>query len=334
MQIERRALYNLLRMNWQMDPNIDVEPWQIENYRTQSSEHLFEILKRNQLDLDRNRFIAFAEQSDNPEQFTNNLIDERDYTSAVQDQIYLVLFELWRRLLPEKPSLSVFCDELDYQINLYDYGKIENIQALQDAISNLKAILDENVDGGSPPHEVFAIISSNCAHDIETFLYDFIAEQIDLENYSYAEELLDNFIPYISDIHWFHFLRAQVIATKDEKEANRLLQQLVKKHSSEPNLEFNLELLSFMTREGELNLFIQLVKQSLPLIKYEEDFQDLLAICADFYHYLDKDSEEKAIQEVILDRTSRPTQATIDQHEPHFRQLIEIMDRSLSSPIS
>ena len=33
MQIERRALYNLMRMNWQIDPSLPAEPWQVEDYR-------------------------------------------------------------------------------------------------------------------------------------------------------------------------------------------------------------------------------------------------------------------------------------------------------------
>ena len=34
MDAERRALYNSLRMHWLLDPNMAVEPWQVEDYRS------------------------------------------------------------------------------------------------------------------------------------------------------------------------------------------------------------------------------------------------------------------------------------------------------------
>ena len=42
------------------------------------------------------------------------------------------------------------------------------------------------MDEGLPPEQAFQLISPYCANDIETFLYDFIAEQIDEDNESYA----------------------------------------------------------------------------------------------------------------------------------------------------
>ena len=49
-----------------------------------------------------------------------------------------------------------------------------------------KHILDENVDEGVPPEQALQLISTYCANDIETFLYDFISEQIDEDNETYA----------------------------------------------------------------------------------------------------------------------------------------------------
>ncbi len=46
----------------------------------------------------------------------------------------------------ERLCLSVFCDELDHQINLYDSGEIERPEAIPDVLANLQEVLDENTD--------------------------------------------------------------------------------------------------------------------------------------------------------------------------------------------
>ena len=45
MHIDRKALYNLLRLNWLRDPSLDVEPWQVEDYRHLELETLYERLQ-------------------------------------------------------------------------------------------------------------------------------------------------------------------------------------------------------------------------------------------------------------------------------------------------
>jgi hypothetical protein len=328
MQLERRALYNLLRMNWQLDPTLEVEDWQIQDYRDLPTDHLFDRLRNFMIDIDRAHFIAIADNCDAVEDLIDYLIGDLNFTTKQEDQIYLLVFELWRRLVPEKPSLSIFCDEIDYQINLFDHGKVKNFEALQDAIANLQSVLDENVDEGAPPHDVFESVSACCAHDIETFLYDFIAEQIDSSSFSYAEELLEGFSPYISDVKWFDFLSAQVLAVSDTEKANVLLRRLVDENSADPEVEFNLELLSFLTREGEKELFLQLAKVTVPRIENEEDFQDLLTTCSDFCHFLDQEEEEAAIQKIAARRQKSSPESAVKANDPDFSALLKLMDQA------
>jgi len=40
METERRALYNLLRLNWLRDPSVKVERWQVEDLRSVSTPDL------------------------------------------------------------------------------------------------------------------------------------------------------------------------------------------------------------------------------------------------------------------------------------------------------
>lgn len=316
--MNRRALYNSLRMNWVMDPTIDVEPWQVEDYRTLPADEIFERLDDKGIHLDKTTFLAFADSVNSPEDLTDGLLEDTQDDISAQDQVYLLIFELWRRLLPEKPSLSIFCDELDHQIHLYDSGQIKNIEPIQDALANLQVILDENFDEGADPIEAFNCVDDGCANNVESFLYDYIAEQIDNGNNSYAVELLEGFSRYLRDAKWFEFLRARVLSSTEPKEANQIIQRLITKAAKDPDLEYNLELLSFLVSAGEKETFERLVKSSLPLLELEEDFQDLVAISADFFHRLDQETVENTLQNILNMRAKNPLHKQFDPKDPQL----------------
>lgn len=316
MNPERRALYNSLRYNWLLDPTIAVDAWQVEDYREMSLPTLFDKLRKKDFNWDKQEFIRLAENFDNPEDLTIEVIKTKNFSRAEQDYLYLIIFELWRRLVPEKPSLTIFCDELDYQIHLHDTGLQENSEALQNIVANLEVILEENIDHGADPIDVFVKISEGCANDIESFLYDYIAEQIDEKNYNYASELIDSFCDYATEPRWFDFLRTRLLAVKDPIMANRLLYQLTEEAGEDPDLEFNLEMLSFMVHDGDRELFVELAHKTLPLIKVEEDFRDFLNICADFYRCIDAEQEEKMITKILQNRVKIDPWSTLQQTDP------------------
>ena len=130
MELPRKVLYNLLRSNWLMDPELDVSYWQVEDYRTLSLDSLFRRLAKQHIQLDLSSFIAYAENYNTPEELTEDITENFDDSIEEQDKVYLQIFELWRRLVPEKLCLSIFCDELDYLMNLYDNGEMENTEGL------------------------------------------------------------------------------------------------------------------------------------------------------------------------------------------------------------
>lgn len=321
MHSERRALYTSLRMNWQNNPNLSVEPWKVEDYRKLSAEKLFERLSLQGFNLDRPTYIQLANDYDTPEELTTHLLEEGEFDQTSADQIYLIVFELWRRFVPEKPSLSIFCDELDYLINLHDRGMIPNEESLQDVLANLVSILEENGDEGVDPLDAFDAISQNCANDLEAFIYDFIAEQIDSSNDIYASELLDDFAPYIRDVKWFDFLRLRLLASTDPKMAAQWIKQLIEESSQEPDLEYNLELLSILITYGQREDYVKLMLKTLPLIETEEDFQDFLALSADFYHHLDDETIENFIQEILKKRSKEAHEKAFSLNDPDAKAL-------------
>lgn len=325
MEVERRALYNSLRMNWLLDPGVSVEPWQVDDYRHMPLDMLFERLRLQDLPLDRSHFIALADAFDTPEDLTEHLLATADPDAMTRDQVYLLIFELWRRLVPEKPCLSIFCDELDHQIHLYDSGKAHNAEGIQDILANLQVVLDENTDAGNDPVDVFESICSGCANDVESFLYDFIAEQIEENNISYASELLDDFGDYVRDVKWFDFLRMRFLDTSDPDGAYRRLHKIMQEASSAHDLEFNLDILAHLVQVGDKDDFVKLAKESVPLLHSEEDFHDLLTICADFYHRLDRDEVEAAIQDIVKKRSKNSFEATIDRNDDDIAALFAAM---------
>lgn len=326
MEVNRRALYNSLRMNWVLEPTTEVEVWQVEDYRSMPMDSLFERLEDLNIRLDKTSFLALAEEMSTPEELAETLLAEFSVDKQLYDQVYLLGFELWRRLLPEKPSFSILCDELDHQIYLYDRGETKNVEAMEDILANLQVILDENTDEGADPHEAFDCVSTGCANDIEGFLYDFISEQVDNGNNLYANELIDGFSDYIKDSRWFEFLRARLLSSTDPMEANQIITRLVNSRS-EPDLEFNLELLSFLVSFGDKETFERLVKQSAKILQTEEDFQSLLSICADFYHRLDEENVEKSFQDILDRRIKNDLHQSFDPKDPHLTEFFNVLSQ-------
>jgi hypothetical protein len=310
-----------------MDPSLDVQPWQVEDYRTLSLETLFLRLQKQGFYLDRVSFLALADSLETPEDLADDLFIDGDTEAATQDQVYLLVFEIWRRLIPEKLCLSIFCDEFDHQINLYDRGEIKSLEPIQDAIANLEVILQDNVDEGGNHHEILESINLKCANDLEDFLYDFIADQIDNKNYSYAAELLEDFIPYVSKLKWFSLLQVRLIAVSNTAQANILIRHILQEQLQQPDLELYLEILSFLAQEGDKDLFTSLVKHILPLITIEEEFQDLLNSCAEYFHRLDLEPQEQKINKILQQHAQTPLERPFNKQNPHIAELLSILSK-------
>lgn len=327
MDTRGRALYNLIRMNWLEDPSLPVESWQVEDYRLIPTEELFARLYALGIPVDERHFLLYAEESPTPEDLTETLwVDE---AFEHYDQAYLIIFELWRRLLPEKQSLSIFCDELDRLINLYDEGSLLNEDALEDALTELERILDENADQGVDPHLLFREISLHCAHDLESFIYDLASGEIDHDQNLNASELIEGFSPYISDQDWFEFLQLRLLAGSDPDKAEVMLGRIIQEQKDQPDFELMLEIARFLVNSGATSYFIQTVKQARPHILTEQDFQELLAITWQFYRLLDKDHEAQMTSDILARREAIPLRREIrpdDLDLKAFYDLVQDLD--------
>jgi hypothetical protein len=328
LDIERRALYNLLRMNWLNDSSMEIEKWQVLDYRSIATQKLFNMLIELSVELDEETFHAYAKDVNSPEEMAALLETEED-SIIWQDQLYLIIFELWRRRLPEKQCFSIFCDELDFQINHYDQES-DNQEEIQDLFANLQQLLEDTIDSGEKPEDVFQSLQRYCGNDIETFLNDFISEQVDMESFSYAQELIEGFQSFLPESLWLELFSLRILTYKLPKESPASLKQYIKKLEKAPSLDLYLELLNHMIQNSDPSLFLYVVKQVIPLVQTEEDFQEILEICSDYFKVTDQDEEENQVRILIDSRSSKEMSDVLLADDEGTQELIKILDHSLT----
>lgn len=323
MELKGKALYNLLKINTLDNPQLSAKAWQIEDLRPLATQTLFERLKQLKLPLDENSFHLYAEESESPEELLD-YVWVSEHNVEARDRVYLILFELWRRLLPEKQCLSIFCDELDHLIDTYDRGNLDDKQLLENALCILEDVLDDACDSqDASSQEVFEEISRYCAHDLETFLYDYISEQIETGDELYASELIDSFYEYIADKKWFDFLRARLFFSTHSEESNHVIERLLEQLKEEPDVDLLLQVIESLVHYGDIRLFQLAVKQTLPLLTIEQELRELLTMCVKYFRCLDKEKEEKTIQALLDKRAQLDPQRSLDAADKNLYAFYE-----------
>lgn len=289
-EMSRKALYNLLRMNWLEDPTIEVDAWQVEDYRASALEDLFAGLKAEGIDLDTSTFSVYAESFADPEDLADSFVEE-SFTIERQDRIFLSMFELWRRFAQHKPTLSVFADELDHQIYLYD----RNSEDSED-LKNVLEYLQEVIEDSPSQEEVFASIACHCANDIEAFLYDFLADQLDQENYIYVSSFVDRIYDAIPYSIPFDFLKVRLLSISDIEAANESLMEVIETLNEEPDFDISLEVLQYLSDQGATQAFLNF---SLILCKDVDTTEDLIALTRAAREFFDVQHDEPRKAEAI-----------------------------------
>jgi len=321
----QKALYNALRMRYLQEPEGSIEEWKVADYRALSLEEIFSSFREYHIALDKALFKSYADQCDGPEELAEWFIDDQELSPEEFDRFYLFIFELWRRLMPEKPTISILCDELDAQIFLYDEGTADNFESLQDALSNLYSILEENVDHGLQPQDVLKVIVEYCAHDIEHFLYDFVAELIDQGEIDIAVEYVEQFYPFIIDKKWFDLLRARILYIQNEKQGKALLEEIVREAIKEEDFDFYLDLL-LVLRDADCRVhFIDLAKKMLNLIDTRSDFITFAGLVAEFFHQ-HKDQRAQYLTTLLTEEVASHISTPLTKEDPDFLTMKKLLE--------
>jgi len=322
MTYQGRALYNLLQMNFKQNPKIEVESWQVEDYRALEKKDLFNRLESLEIFLDEHNFLLYVEECDCPEDLSDCLYLEENYEK--HEQVFLCVFELWRRLAPHKQSLSIFVDEFDHIIEEYEEGNMECEEELQAALSSFLMILDDNIDEGGNPEEGYHFFSAFSCHDLEVFLYEYIAHQIDVQNQTYASELLEGFFPYVDNERWFELVRARLVLETTPEEGRVMIERLVASLKEEPELFLLFDLLHFLIHIEEASLFKEAFHEALKQLDTQEDLKELLLISAEYCHAIEKDEEEALIHTLLEKQKGKNLSDPLEEEEEAMKILKRI----------
>jgi len=68
-----------------------------------------------------------------------------------------------------------------------------------------------------------------------------------------------------------------------------------------------------------------MVRASVPLLNTEEDFQELLSICEDYYRCLDEDKKEQAVQKIMNGRSRYNRSESLDHDDPGLQDLLNLI---------
>ena len=282
--LEKRALYNLIQMTHEGDPNLKVANWQTQNYRLLTVEDLFQKLQNFNIHLDKHSFQAYSEEADSPEELTELLTLGSQISVEIEDQIYLLVFEIWRKILPEKPAISIICNELDYEIYLHDTLPTpkQNSKKLQNAIINFAKLLQTNADHGHFYKDSFEKIDLYFANDVEGFLYDFVVEKIDDHSAAEAQEILDAFYPYFQGSYWFDLLRVKLIKSSNKKIASKILENIIEDLNKTDDIDFKFELASYLLEVSEISFFRETIINIANCLSTKEELQETLTLLQRF----------------------------------------------------
>lgn len=319
MQLLGRARYNLLQKKAQQDPSIHVLPWQVANYRAMDTEDLFDELSALGIDISPKSFEKMADTFDSPEELFAHFSREEE-----NEQIYPLLFELWRRLLSQYETISIFCDELDFQIDNYEKNPEQNEDLLQTLLFELGDILDDNVDDGQKPKVVFNHIKAYLSADLEKIIYRFIDNLIEKNNHVTASEMINHFSEYVSENLSFDFLKLKLLIGVPEDHATAFMARFIERLNDKPDFHIYCELLRYLIQRGDLELFLTTSRQLLDIIKTNAEFEQVLQILYSFFNLNDLEKNKKFISDFIDKRKTLSPSSKIPQEDKKIlKQLLE-----------
>lgn len=281
MEYRGKALYHLLLAR--EDPERE-----IEDYRVLGDKALLSRLEAYQIYIDKETFLELSKDCESPEELVNILLPKG---KTVEKCIaYLLLFEAWRRFCPDKQTLSIFCDELDLTISLYNEGQLGSDEYLQKQLKDLENILDVTVDQGHKPREVFLMVTCYFTQGIERFLYRYISQQIEEGFTTYASELIDAFSSYVVEPRFLQLLKVRLSG------GSMMLAHLLDTLEEPPNFPLYIEVMRYLIHRREKNTFYKTLVRSLPHLSTENQLNSLTHVVKDYFKLLSPDELEKVVE--------------------------------------
>jgi hypothetical protein len=306
-----RALYNLFFLEGKKE---------YAGFASFSDQELFSRLINCGFSFDQESFGYLAKEAESPEELFDMLTVDKEKS----EEIYLSLFELWKRLIPDKKSISIFCDELDHLIHDYDVDSYDSEEKLQEKIFLLQDILDGGVDAKQNPHEIFALVSDYLAHDLESFIYDYIYEQIEADRDTLASELLDGFYPYVQEVLWFDYLRLRLFFKNPSEEISTFFGHFVESLIAHPDVDLFLEVLNLLLQKDCEQLFLSFFRFVVSRIETYTQVVEMLELASRFYKLVGKEKESKNFHKAVHAFEKIDVTDPIERSNPWYQKLLQV----------
>lgn len=314
-----RSFYNLLQRQYAAGEVTDVPEWKVRDYRQLSIEDLFCELEQLGVEIDVDQLEVIADQAVSPEEVAESIAP----AGEPRDRVYLLLFELWRRLFDDHETISLFCDELDHTIAAYEDDPATNEEDIYILLKELIGILEQNITLGQKPKELFVAVSHYLSHDLESFIYNYIQDLIEGGREMVASELTSNFAHYVQQTLWFDLLKIRLLSGASSHDATAMMARFLEQLQRRPELDLYLDLLHYLNRTGHLELFAQVVREVIPLIKTRQEYVEILDILSEFTHFNDQRQEGELIERLLQQVRQLPPAETISiQDKQKLQELV------------
>ena len=300
MRFRGRSLYNSLQISAREEDALDVEPWQILDYRQVADSYLYQRLAALQISVTEQHFLLYAANSDGPEELLDCLWWQEEEGSSEQEEAYLLIFELWRRLLPTRRSVSIFFDDIDFAIAQFDEEEASS-EELVELLFELEEILRQGREQGMDPQQVFSMLAEYAAQDVEQFLYDYILHVLEEEDGLLASTLIEMFEEYIPEKKWFDLLQVYLLVAFDSDKALSALCQILEeeKERSSADIPFLEEVFIFILCAEEVPLLTQGIGLLVECLYTEQDRKEFLEAILEDCSSLGLDSLQESLQDLV-----------------------------------
>ena len=289
-----RAYYNLLLLQAQRGIAVEALPWEAKDYGAIAMDCLFEEIQSLHYLFDRESFVNYCAAFDSPEEVVAS-IEQKECEE--KNKLYLLVFELWKRLLPEKESISIFADALDRKIA--EYEKSKDDEMLLEAFEQVVEILESNSIDSTPPETIFERFCLYVAHDLESVIYTYIESKICGEVEDRALDLLHHFLPYVKEKRALQFLHLKTLSHDFLEERLRLTEFLCESLQEKVNLSVAIPFLFYLIEQHHKELFIDLFSTMVNKVQEEGALVALLDVLVEYHRFFGREELTKKVSNFL-----------------------------------
>ena len=264
MEFHGRGFYNTLLFS----SSEQAQKWQIEDYSALSLQKLFQKLKEQNILSDEATLKEYMNSAESPEDLTD-ILSPFDEGTEPFEKSYLVIFELWKRFMPQKESLSIFCDKLDHLIHGYDQGEAVADELVK-ALNDLTKIFEDLCASGLSQKETYELFSSYLAQDLETFIYDFLCDLIEAGEKTLAFDFLFGFYDFLHDKPALDLLKSTINLIENPEDSEAVFFNTIEKTFEKKRHNLILDAIYFTFDAGFIQISKTIAQSLLSKIKGDE----------------------------------------------------------------